>query len=124
MIALTIEVKNSFNQSIEISVESKLQEIEIVNAPEQEIDITEQDGSQNINIENAPEQDIDVEQDIEIIKIYENASEYEGEYEVTPKFATQTLPTAEKVLTKDVTIEKIPYHEVSNNSGGTTVTIG
>jgi hypothetical protein len=50
--------------------------------------------------------------------------EYDGAYEVTPKFVAQTLPTAEKLMTKDLTIEEIPYAEVSNNSGGKTVIIG
>ena len=34
------------------------------------------------------------------------------------------LNTTEKVLTQDVTVTKIPFYEVSNNKGGTTVTIG
>lgn len=49
---------------------------------------------------------------------------YSGAYEVTPKFEVQTLKTADRLLTKDVIIEEIPYAEVSNNAGGTTVTIG
>lgn len=119
----TIEVKNPPKQSINISIENKLQEIEIVNAPEQSIEIIEQN-LQNINIENAPKQDVGVVQDIKTIKIYENAPEYEGEYEVTPKVVPQTLPTAEKVLMKDVEIKQIPIARVSNQSGGKTVIIG
>ena len=49
---------------------------------------------------------------------------YQGEYVVTPKVEAQTLPTKEKVLFEDVTVEAIPYAEVTNNSGGTTVNIG
>lgn len=60
----------------------------------------------------------------EIIKVYDDVPEYVGEYEVTPKVTEQTLPTAQKFLARDVTIEKIPYFEVSNNSGGNTVFIG
>lgn len=60
----------------------------------------------------------------EIYKVYTDAPLYDGEYVVTPKVKEQTLPTAEKMLTKDVTIKKIPYFEVNNNSGGNTVYIG
>lgn len=50
---------------------------------------------------------------------------YDGEYSVTPSANNeQTLLTAQKRMNANVTIEKIPYAEVSNNSGGTTVTIG
>lgn len=60
----------------------------------------------------------------EIIKVYDDVPQYDGVYEVTPKVDEQTLPTAQKFLARDVMIEKIPYFEVGNNSGGTTVTIG
>lgn len=49
---------------------------------------------------------------------------YEGEYSVTPSVERQTLDTSNKLLQADVTVEKIPYAEVTNNSGGTTATIG
>lgn len=48
---------------------------------------------------------------------------YDGKYEIIPNSATQTLPTRNKLLTTDITIEKIPYFETSNTSG-TTVYIG
>lgn len=48
---------------------------------------------------------------------------YEGDYSVTPSIAAQTVPTANKYLTEDITVEAIPYSEVSNFSGGKTVTI-
>lgn len=49
---------------------------------------------------------------------------YDGTYNVIPATAEQTLPTAQKKMLSDVKIEKIPYAEVSNNSGGITATIG
>ncbi len=50
---------------------------------------------------------------------------YDGTYEVTPQTNTPvTLNTAEKYLSEDVTVKKIPYYEVDNESGGTTVYIG
>ena len=75
-----------------------------------------------IDVINQPNQEIKVEQ-ASVINV-NPAPPYEGEYNVTPSFETQTLPTAKKILDKDVTIEEIPYTEVSNNSGGITVTIG
>ena len=52
-------------------------------------------------------------------------SKYEGEYEVTPSTSEDiVLNTAEKYMDADVTIKKILYAEVSNTTGGTTVTIG
>lgn len=50
--------------------------------------------------------------------------EYKGEYSVTPSQNEQTLLTANKRMSKNVTVKEIPYAEVSNVSGGLTVTIG
>ena len=49
---------------------------------------------------------------------------YEGEYAVTPSVKAQTLQTAYKMLEENLVVLEIPYAEVSNNSGGKTVTIG
>ena len=49
---------------------------------------------------------------------------YEGSYQVTPQFETQTLETSGLLMKADVIIKQIPIAEVSNNSGGTTVIIG
>lgn len=73
---------------------------------------------------NAVEQKVNIEQDVIIVPVYEDAPPYEGEYKVTPKVSEQTLPTAKKLLSEDVTIKEIPYFEVSNTSGGNTVYIG
>lgn len=49
---------------------------------------------------------------------------YEGEYEVIPSASeAKVLNTAQTFLESDVTVRKIPYYEVSNNSDGTTVYI-
>lgn len=70
----------------------------------------------------------DTEISVDLINAYEildsNAEEYKGSYEVTPRLEEQTLPTALKVMRNDVKIKEIPYAEVSNTSGGTTVIIG
>lgn len=49
---------------------------------------------------------------------------YLGEYEVTPSTKSQTLDTKNKIMANDITINSIPYAEVTNTANGTTVTIG
>lgn len=50
---------------------------------------------------------------------------YDGEYTVhSEAHEVQTLPTANKQLTKNITVEKIPYFETSNLSDGITAYIG
>lgn len=49
---------------------------------------------------------------------------YDGDYTVTPKmFEGTVLPTKDKTMTDDVTVLEVPFYEVSNASGGTTVYI-
>ena len=50
--------------------------------------------------------------------------EFEGDYEVTPKVEAQTLQTRNKLMKADVSIKEIPFFDVSNTSGGSTVYIG
>lgn len=55
----------------------------------------------------------------------DNVEIYTGDYEVTPKAEEgQTLRTAQKYLTQNVNVHKIPYYEIDNAAGGTTVYIG
>lgn len=54
----------------------------------------------------------------------EDVDPYLGDYIVTPTVNGFTLPTQQKLMTNDLTINKIPYYQVGNNSGGTTVYIG
>lgn len=50
---------------------------------------------------------------------------YDGPYEVTPMANTaQILPTNNLAMSDDITVNEIPYQEVSNLSGGLTATIG
>ena len=49
---------------------------------------------------------------------------YSGPYDVIPRKVEQTLETADKLLTDDVTIDAINYSEVDNPVGGITVNIG
>lgn len=47
-----------------------------------------------------------------------------GNYEIMPKIESQILDTKDKLMSKDVFIKSIPYYEVSNLQGGTTIIIG
>ena len=48
---------------------------------------------------------------------------YDGPYEAIPKVEAQTLHTAKKLMTDDVTVHGVPFYEVSNDQGGNTVYI-
>ena len=58
------------------------------------------------------------------VTVRPDAEYYEGEYSVTPKVTAQTLETENKLMSEDLTVKAIPYFEVSNLAGGSTVTIG
>lgn len=50
---------------------------------------------------------------------------YEGEYSIRPQPHIDTvLPTANKSMADDVTVQKIPYYETTNPAGGYTAIIG
>lgn len=49
---------------------------------------------------------------------------YTGDYVVDPSFVKSALPTKDKLLLEDVTVNPIEVARVSNLSGGTTVYIG
>lgn len=71
------------------------------------------------------EDEVDITLEIEdYIGIGESLPEYyDGEYVVIPKTNSQVLPTESKVMKSDLTVEQIPIHEFSNDSG-TTIVIG
>lgn len=50
-------------------------------------------------------------------------STYAGPYSVTPQTEEQVLATKGKAMSKDVTVQEVPRHDVSNGSG-TSVIIG
>lgn len=49
---------------------------------------------------------------------------YSGPYTVDPHFVAQVLPTREKVLREDITVNPIDVARVSNPAGGNTIYIG
>lgn len=61
--------------------------------------------------------------DYQAVTVYKDAEPYTGSYQITPKVTEQRMPTAQKLMTQDVTVKAIPYYDVSNTSGGSTVYI-
>lgn len=60
-----------------------------------------------------------------VVLISVEGKKYEGEYDVTPStYKDKVLATQNLVMTKDVTVRKIPQFEVSNTSNGKTLIIG
>ena len=60
-----------------------------------------------------------------IVLISVEGKKYEGEYDITPStYNDKVLATRDLVMSKDVTIRKIPQFEVSNSAGGKTLIIG
>lgn len=49
---------------------------------------------------------------------------YSGAYSVDPRVAEQVLQTKGKMMQENLIVEKIPYFDVGNTSGGSTVYIG
>lgn len=58
------------------------------------------------------------------VTVISGGKPYEGAYEVTPTVEGFTLPTAKKVMNEDLTVKEIPFFNVGNTSGGSTVYIG
>lgn len=57
------------------------------------------------------------------LSIANEVETYDGKYKVTPKTSQQELNTKFKYMIDNVKIFAIPYFEVGNNEGGTTVYI-
>ena len=51
-------------------------------------------------------------------------ADYTGSCDVVPTVKAQTLHTKDKHMTDDVRIKAIPYFNVSNTAGGSTIYIG
>ena len=56
--------------------------------------------------------------------VMQDVPTYSGAYEVTPAVGSQTIPTAKTFMAEDMTVCAIPYFDVGNTSGGSTVYIG
>ncbi len=62
--------------------------------------------------------------DVQTVTKYVGGTPYDGDYTIIPKVSEQTMPTKEKVMIDDVLVKAIPFFNVSNTSGGSTVYIG
>lgn len=49
---------------------------------------------------------------------------FEGPYYVTPMVSEQSLETKDKLMKENVEVAAIPFFQVSNPSGGSTIFIG
>ena len=55
----------------------------------------------------------------------DNTPPYDGEYEIVPSAKDEVvLKTTNKLMLADVQVKKIPYYDVTNSTGGSTVYIG
>lgn len=61
--------------------------------------------------------------EVQTVTKYIGGEVYDGDYGITPKVEAQTMPTKNKVMADDVTVRAIPFFDVSNTSGGSTVYI-
>lgn len=60
-----------------------------------------------------------------VVLISVEGKKYEGEYDITPStYNDKVMATQNMVMSKDVTIRKIPQFEVSNTADGKTLIIG
>lgn len=63
--------------------------------------------------------------EFEATTMISSAHVYDGTYTVTPKNYEETeLKTKDKMMKNNVTVNKIPKYEVSNDFGGSTLIIG
>lgn len=84
-----------------------------------EFEFAEQDQTFEFEFEE-PTINFTLEQAIEIT----HNEYYQGEYVVTPKmFEGTVLLTKDKTMVDDVTVLEVPFYEVTNETGGTTVYI-
>lgn len=62
-------------------------------------------------------------EEVQTVTVNVGGEVYDGTYSITPKTSEQTLHTTGKVMLDDVTVNAIPYFDVSNVYGGRTVYI-
>jgi hypothetical protein len=117
-----IKIINDQHSGVAVGSAEQFQNIKLRNLNEQIVSVKKKDIFGNIKIANPKST-----QTIIVKGFYSDSEDlpfYDGSYEVTPKIVEQKLMTANKVMEKDVIIERIPITTVSNSSGGNTVIIG
>lgn len=58
------------------------------------------------------------------VSMPETFERFDGSYTVVPAVAAKSLQTKDRLMSDDVTVTAIPYYEVSNPQGGSTIVIG
>lgn len=114
-----IRVINAGNGAIGISG-GKPQAIRISGAKDQRIAITGM-AAQKLGVANAPPQEIGIQSNMRVVI---GGEIYKGSYDITPRVTAQTVPTRDKIMIDDITVQAIPYYETGNEQGGETVYIG
>lgn len=61
---------------------------------------------------------------VDNVRVAAGSEPYEGNYEITPSEELQTLPTANRMLARDIVVAPIPqnYGRITYNGGGITIT--
>lgn len=61
---------------------------------------------------------------VDNVRVAAGGEPYEGNYEITPSVELQTLPTANRMLARDIVVAPIPqnYGRITYNGGGITIT--
>jgi hypothetical protein len=61
---------------------------------------------------------------VDNVRVAAGGEPYEGNYEITPSEELQTLPTANRMLARDIVVAPIPqnYGRITYNGGGITIT--
>nr|DAD77932.1 MAG TPA: hypothetical protein [Siphoviridae sp. ctHDv29]DAG04278.1 MAG TPA: hypothetical protein [Siphoviridae sp. ctKsH2] len=56
--------------------------------------------------------------------VYQGGEAYEGDYEITPSEELQTLPTANRMLARNIVVAPIPknYGRITYSGGGIIIT--
>ena len=74
----------------------------------------------SVRIQDSPHINVNVSA---ITKILPEGDVFSGPYNVVPKVNAQTLATADKYMTQDVSVDAVPFYSVSNQYGGNSVYI-
>ena len=74
----------------------------------------------SVRIQDSPHINVNVSA---ITKILPEGDVFSGPYNVVPKVNAQTLETADKYMTQDVSVDAVPFYSVSNQYGGNSVYI-
>ena len=125
IIDVEFDVNNRIME-VEFDAHNRIMDVEFVNTTI--IDNTREPVIKPLTVTENGEYYVDSKTDgfnpVKVDVIGGNVAEYKGVYEVTPSVSEQILETSRKVMRENLKVKEIPYAEVSNASGGNTITIG